>query len=98
MAYDTVLPWEAIVRYMGKRMTDAELEKIMADWARKYEERLFAGPSATAEKPKEEPERKAWAWSYAGNVWEVKGEEPVEEPKRKLSFREWLDGGMKGEC
>jgi hypothetical protein len=84
-------------------LTDAELERIMSEWAKRYEERLFAGPSATAEKPKEE-KRWGWGWSWNG------GDDPKgwvsdpddmgrdEAPKRKLTFREWLDGGMKGEC
>ena len=90
----TVLP-------MGERMTDAELERIMAEWAKKYEERLFAGPSTTAEKPKEEPqEEKRWGWSYSGygKAADLQDAEEEDRPKRKLTFREWLDGGMKGEC
>jgi hypothetical protein len=82
----TVLPMgEEIVA----TLTDEQLQGIM----KRYEERLFAGSSGQqAAKPeKEEPqEEKRWGWSYQ--------EPEPEEPKRKLTFREWLDGGMKGEC
>ena len=68
-------------------ITDEQLKGIM----KRYEERLFAGPSGAAAKKEEEPqEEKRWGWSYK--------EPELEQPKRKLTFREWLDGGMKGEC
>ena len=90
----TVLPMgEEIV----VTLTDEQLQGIM----KRYEERLFAGSSGQqAAKPeKEEPqEEKRWGWSYSGygKVADLQDAEP-EEPKRKLTFREWLDGGMKGE-
>ena len=84
----------------GLRVTDEELERIVNEYWDTYksvaeqiaEQRILgAGHSSAAQKPEE----KKWGWTYSGNVWEVK---EVEEPKRKLTFREWLDGGMKGEC